>query len=160
MCCPNCGYQLSGSAGTVGYHRSCSSVSQRHTVRLWGEPDGDENDAPSVKPDTDGFHDLANTLDFVLERAIEFLRTAAFRLNSDDRKLVDDVGLLHDCARLRGNFLHDCSRCARTGINPHYRCEVESRNQLGNGGQVWRLRRAIGAIAREQLDSIGPSSTA
>src|SRR5215468_6846153 len=105
---------------------------------------------PSVKPDTDGFHDLANTLDFLLEDAIKFVRTAAFSLNSNDRKLVDYVGLFHDCARLRGNFLHDSSRGAHTGINPQIRCKVKSRNELGNSGQVPRLGRAPSAVAREQ----------
>src|SRR6516225_2307424 len=49
-------------------------------------------DQPSVKPDTDSFHDSADTLDFVPEHAIKFLQAATFRLNPNYRKLVDDIG--------------------------------------------------------------------
>src|SRR6266436_160917 len=131
MCCPNRGYELSGSAGTVGYHRSLLlslAAARRSSLDLTRRR---RDDGLSVKPDTDSFDDLANTPDLVLEHAIKFLRTAAFWLHSDDRKLLDYVGLLHNCARLRGNFLNDFSRCARTGINPHIRREVKPRNQLG-----------------------------
>ena len=113
-------------------------------------------DQPSVKPDTDSFHDPADTLDFVPKHAIKFLRAAAFRLNPNYRKLVDDIGLLHDCARLSGHFLHDCGRRALTSEETDIRCKVESRYQLGNGGHVRHQGRAVSAVAGEQLEMIGP----
>src|SRR5262249_33834771 len=75
----------------------------------------------SVKLDTGSFHDLADPLEFVLQRAIKFLRTAASWLNSHDSKLADDIGLLHDCICLRSDFLHGRSRCSGAAIDPHYR---------------------------------------
>src|SRR5262249_37483975 len=85
----------------------------------------------SVKPDIGGLNHLGNTLGFAFERAVKFVRTAASWLNSNNSKMFDDIGLLHDRGRFHRNFLDECARCAHSGINPHDRREVELRNNLG-----------------------------